>query len=99
MVKLFPETRRSLSHLFRHGWAPTKKQEERGKEAFFGILRRPWVPPLLFYTEAVCRAIVGEEGRMGVKVITSPDPRREEEEEEEPTEEEKKHGRQEDSFI
>ena len=39
--------------------------------------------PLLFYTEAVCRAIVGEEGRMGVKVITSPDPRREEE----PTEE------------
>ena len=40
--------------------------------------------PLLFYTEAVCRAIVGEEGRMGVKVITSPDPRLEEGE---PTEE------------
>ena len=73
--------------MFRHGWAPTKKQEERDEEeAFFGILRRPWVPPLLFYTGAVCRAIVGEEGRKGVKVITSPDPRLEEEEEEEPTE-------------
>ncbi len=55
MVKLFPEARRSLSHLFRHGWAPTKKQEEEDEEAFFGILRRPRVPPSFLYGGGVSR--------------------------------------------